>query len=178
MLGSEDKNVREKAEAYVNNFMLSQNQLFSVRPGNFEEADENKTKVYSFDSLESMHKFAQENETENCFGVYFRKVDTDKFDYEVEMSFSQFRSVDTNLPLFTELVSKPDITNWGKYRDTAWLYPYITDFLAKYQSGKHDFNDTSEWNQRPYLNQDIGYTPMPTTDYILADQQTFRQLQD
>lgn len=94
------------------------------------------------------------------------------------MSFSQFRSADTNLPLFTELISKPDVTNWGKYKQTAWLYPYITDFLAKYQTGTYDFEDTSEWNQRPLIAQDIGYTPMPTSDYILADQQVFNQLQN
>ena len=91
------------------------------------------------------------DERDNCFGIYFAKLDTAKFDYEVMMSFGQFRSVDTNKPLFTELISKPDIDSWGKYQQTAWLYPYITDFIAKYQSGTYNFTDDSEWNQRPFL---------------------------
>lgn len=63
--------------------------------------------------------------------------------------------------------------SFTKNVETIWVYPYITDFLAKYQTG-HDFKDTSEWANRPLYNTDIGYTPMPTSDFVDQDEQTYR----
>lgn len=126
--------------------MLGTNKLLAVRPDNAKKAEENRTKVFTFETRDAMDEFAKVNESENCFGMFFKKVDTKKFDYEVMMSFSQFRSIDTNKPVYRDLISKPDLTSWGKYQQTSWLYPYITDFLAKYQSGTYDFDDASEWN--------------------------------
>lgn len=83
MIASEDKDVREKAEAYANNFMLSTNKLLSLRSENENLPDANKTKVYTFDSLQSLNEFAKVDEEYNCFGLYFKKVDRQKFDYEV-----------------------------------------------------------------------------------------------
>lgn len=50
--------------------------------------EDDKVKVYTFESHEEMLKEAVKNETKNCFGLDFKKVDRDKFDYEVMYSFS------------------------------------------------------------------------------------------
>jgi hypothetical protein len=92
-----------------------------------------------------MEKKAKEKESENCFGLFFKKVDTTNFDYEVITALNKFRTIDTNFDFVTPLISKPDLNSWEQYVKTVWLYPYVTDFLAKYQSGTFDFNDKAEW---------------------------------
>lgn len=121
----------------------------------------NKTKVYTFDSKEKMDTFAKENETENCFGLYFQKIDKNNFDYEVVAAFNKWDAADTTKDLWAPLISKPNLDDYEKYEENIWLYPYITDFLAKYQTG-YDFTQKDEWAQRPMFYQDIGYTPMAT----------------
>jgi len=124
-----------------------------------------------------MEEFGKVDERKNCFGLYFEKVDTVNFDYKVVTSFKKFRGVDTNFPLLTPLITKPDIDSYNKNIETAWLYPYVTDFLAKYQTG-HNFSDASDWNQRPLFNQDIGYAPMSTEDFVDLDVNIFRTISD
>lgn len=92
-----------------------------------------------------------EKESENCFGLFFNKVDTANFDYEVVTGQNKFNTIDTNKPFITPLITKPDMTSWNFYSQTVWLYPYITDFLAKYQTG-FDFTDKTEFNSRPLFN--------------------------
>ena len=132
LITAEDEDVRSKAKLYVENFMLGSNPLLAVKRNNAEAAPENKTNVLTFKTSEEMEEEAKKNDSANCFGLNFIKVDTAKFDYEVMYSFNQFRSVDTNKPLFTDLISKPDMGSWDQAQRTAWIYPYITDFLAKY----------------------------------------------
>jgi len=88
LVAAPDKDVREKAKTYVENFMLGTNKLLAVRPDNAKKAEENRTKVFTFETRDAMDEFAKVNESENCFGMFFKKVDTKKFDYEVMMSFS------------------------------------------------------------------------------------------
>lgn len=75
--------------------------MFSVITNNANKADENKTKIYTFDNKTEMDEFAKKNETETCFGLYFSKVNTLKYDYEVVYSYAKFRDIDTNLPIWT-----------------------------------------------------------------------------
>lgn len=155
---------------------MGPNPTLIVKREKNDTKEEDKVKAYTFETYDKLLEFAAVNESKNCFGLNFTKVDTKKYDYEVTYSFSQFRSVNTLYPMFTPLVSKPDMTNWNTALESAWIYPYITDFLAKYQSGKHDFSDASFFNQQPYFGQDIGYTPMPTSDYVDIDEGTLNQL--
>jgi len=55
-------------------------------------------------------------------------------------------STDTSRLLITPLISKPDMGAWGEAQETIWINPYISDFLAKYQTD-YDFEDASPWNQ-------------------------------
>jgi hypothetical protein len=142
---------------------------------NAGKAEENKTKVYDFATRAEFDDFSTKKESENCFGLFFNKVDTANFDYEVVTGQNKFGTIDTNKPLITPLISKPDMTSWGQYVNTVWLFPYITDFLARYQA-KFDFTDKSEFSQRPWLNQDIGYTPAPAQDYVQQNEAIFRTL--
>lgn len=114
MVASEDEDVREAAKDYAENFMLSANPFLSIKPKNpsLAEDHENKTKVYAFESLKKMEEFAVVDERENCVGIYFKKVDTKNFDYEVMYSFQKFRTADTNLPLFQPLITKPDLDSY------------------------------------------------------------------
>jgi hypothetical protein len=103
-------------------------------------------------------------------------VDKTNFEYEVVTALNKFRTIDTNKAFITPLISKPDLNSWGQYMKTVWLYPYVTDFLAKYQSGTFNFNDKSEWKQRPWFNQDIGYSPQPVKDFVKQNEAIFRTL--
>lgn len=126
--------------------MLGTNPLLAVTPNNADKSEVKRTKVHDFKSRKEMEDFAVVDERENCFGIHFKKVDTENFEYQVIISFNKFKTIDTNLPLFTPLITKPDMEAFDKNLETVWLYPYITDFLAKYQTGQHDFSDKSEWN--------------------------------
>ena len=59
-----------------------------MKPDNANKPEENRTRVYTFETRDAMDEFAKVDERENCFGIFFKKVDTNKFDYEVMMSFS------------------------------------------------------------------------------------------
>lgn len=135
MIASENQAVRDAAKLYVENTMLNTHMSLSMKPNDYKEAAENKTTILVFDSQAEMLEKAVIDERENCFGLYFKKVDTANFDYDITFQFSKFQSVDTNKDLFTPLISKPQIDDFNNNLKTAWLYPYITDFLAKYQTG-------------------------------------------
>jgi hypothetical protein len=113
MIASEDPDVLAAAKDYAENFMLSTNPFLSMVPKNYKTPDVNKTKVFTFPSRKAMDDFAIVDERDNCFGLYFKKVDKANFDYEVMFSFSKFRTIDTNKPLITPLISKPDLDSWN-----------------------------------------------------------------
>lgn len=87
LIAAGDDDVRAKAKLYAENFMLGPNEALKIKrePKDIEEDD--KVKVYTFATRAEMDEFAKVNETQNCLGLNFIKVDTAKFDYEVMFSF-------------------------------------------------------------------------------------------
>lgn len=63
LIVSEEKDVREKAKLYVENFMLGKNPLLAVKQGNDEKEDDKKVKVETFVNREEMQEYAKVNET-------------------------------------------------------------------------------------------------------------------
>lgn len=103
-----------------------------------------------------------------CAAVNFEKLDTENFDYKVELSVPGSNTPDTNKPIFNELVRLPNLDDWSKTLSgsSAALYPFVTEFIARYQNNK----DMTDLNT--YVGIEVGYSPYSTLPVYNLNQQT------
>jgi len=78
-------------------------------------------------------EYSVKAELEFCAAFYFKKVDKVNFDYEVYAMRGKFASIDTNKPSIVDIISVADFFNYETWQKSVWMYPYITEFLARYQ---------------------------------------------
>lgn len=74
------------------------------------------------------------------------------------MSVPGSATPDTNKPIYNELVRLPNLDDWSKTLSgsSAALYPYVTEFIARYQKDKPMDDLTT------FVGIEVGYSPYST----------------
>lgn len=84
-------------------------------------------------------------------------------EYDVRFLFDKQAIPDTNLAAYDPLVKIPDFSSYelwfGSKSGAAALWPFITEFIARAESG----TDMSQ--ETPVLKQSVAYAPMSATEF-------------
>lgn len=109
---------------YFQNFVLPNNGLGAFAVDTFSSEDH----VLNVVQTVSLQPY--------CFMVNFKKFDTINDRYDVQYSFPINSLPNTLLSSFNRLIRTPNVNIYSKWFDTgcASLYPYITEFIARYKT--------------------------------------------
>lgn len=175
-LGPEAEEIGQAAKDYFDSYVLNINQtalgameelaMFVPQLQGLLGPD---MQTESFSSMDKLRNILHtENDQPYCFAVELKKFDVHSYDFEFAFSFDKFDLPDTNLPAYNNLTNAPDIESWNKWftSGSLTLYPYMTEFVARYHDAKKK-GDTSIITQpSPYISQALGYSPLRSSKFI------------
>lgn len=159
-----DENVRVHAQKFFEDYVLHQSGLAAAS----DSLGLPQLQIDAFATREEFWQKLKGDARKHCVAVNFAEVNTETYTYKVEVSVPGANAPNTNKPTYNPLVRLPDETAWTTTLGggSVALYPFINEFLARYQTG------APMDSPAPFLLQEVGFAPYRSPPVTELDQNT------